>query len=397
METEVKVDLGSFRLETRAWLKKNCPQSMRLPVKTTSDMYWGGRNAKFSSDDQKMWFEKMLEKKWIVPHWEKKYGGGGLTPEENNILVQEMARLGCRKPLFSFGIAMLGPALLKFATEEQKLRYLPEIVKGKIWWCQGYSEPNAGSDLAGLQMKAEDKGDHYMVNGSKVWTTYADKADWIFCLVRTNSQASKHNGISFLLIDMLTQGVSTRPIKLISGKSPFCETFFDNVKVPKTNMIGTLNDGWTIAKYLLTHERKMIGGVGETDIKQEISKIAKEKIGISSGQLKDSFLRPQIAKFEMNESIFDITIQRIMDEDKSGKKAALLSSFFKYYGTELNIKREELLMQIGGTDSLLWVANENNDADAARKFCRSKGNSIEGGTSEIQLNIIAKRILNLPS
>ena len=370
---------------------------MRLPVKTTSDMYWGGRNAKFSSDDQKMWFEKMLEKKWIVPHWEKKYGGGGLTPEENNILVQEMARLGCRKPLFSFGIAMLGPALLKFATEEQKLRYLPEIVKGKIWWCQGYSEPNAGSDLAGLQMKAEDKGDHYMVNGSKVWTTYADKADWIFCLVRTNSQVSKHNGISFLLIDMLTQGVSTRPIKLISGKSPFCETFFDNVKVPKTNMIGTLNDGWTIAKYLLTHERKMIGGVGETDIKQEISKIAKEKIGISSGQLKDSFLRPQIAKFEMNESIFDITIQRIMDEDKSGKKAALLSSFFKYYGTELNIKREELLMQIGGTDSLLWVANENNDADAARKFCRSKGNSIEGGTSEIQLNIIAKRILNLPS
>ncbi len=397
METEVKVGLGSFRLETRAWLKKNCPQSMRLPVKTTSDMYWGGRNAKFSSDDQKMWFEKMLEKKWIVPHWEKKYGGGGLTPEENNILVQEMARLGCRKPLFSFGIAMLGPALLKFATEEQKLRYLPEIVKGKIWWCQGYSEPNAGSDLAGLQMKAEDKGDHYMVNGSKVWTTYADKADWIFCLVRTNSRVSKHNGISFLLIDMLTQGVSTRPIKLISGKSPFCETFFDNVKVPKTNMIGTLNDGWTIAKYLLTHERKMIGGVGETDIKQEISKIAKEKIGISSGQLKDSFLRPQIAKFEMNESIFDITIQRIMDEDKSGKKAALLSSFFKYYGTELNIKREELLMQIGGTDSLLWVANENNDADAARKFCRSKGNSIEGGTSEIQLNIIAKRILNLPS
>ena len=397
METAVKVDLGSFRLETRAWLQKNCPQSVRLPVKTTSDMYWGGRNAKFSSDDQKMWFEKMLEKKWIVPHWDKKYGGGGLSPEENNILVQEMARLGCRKPLFSFGIAMLGPALLKFATEEQKLRYLPEIVEGKIWWCQGYSEPNAGSDLAGLQMKAEDKGNHYMVNGSKVWTTYANKADWIFCLVRTNSQVSKHNGISFLLIDMLTQGVSTRPIKLISGKSPFCETFFDNVKVPKTNMIGTLNDGWTIAKYLLTHERKMIGGVGETDIKQEISKIAKEKIGISSGQLKDSFLRSQIAKFEMDENIFDITIERIMDEDKSGKKAALLSSFFKYYGTELNIKREELLMQIGGTDSLLWVANENNDADAARKFCRSKGNSIEGGTSEIQLNIIAKRILNLPS
>ena len=207
----------------------------------------------------------MLKKKWIVPYWEKKYGGGGLTPKENNILIQEMSRLGCRKPLYSFGIAMLGPALLKFATEDQKLRYLPEIIEGKIWWCQGYSEPNAGSDLAGLQTKAEDKGDHYLINGSKVWTSYADNADWIFCLTRTDLEAPKHNGISFILIDMSSPGVSVRPIKLISGKSPFCETFFDNVKVPKNNLIGNLNEGWTIAKYLLTHERQMIGGVGETE------------------------------------------------------------------------------------------------------------------------------------
>ncbi len=308
-----------------------------------------------------------------------------------------MSRLGCRKPLFSFGIAMLGPALLKFATEEQKLRYLPEIVEGKIWWCQGYSEPNAGSDLAGLQMKAKDKGDHYLINGSKVWTTYADNADWIFCLVRTNPDVAKHYGISFMLVDMSTIGVSVRPIKLISGKSPFCETFFDNVEVPKSNLIGTLNDGWTIAKYLLTHERQMIGGVGETDIKKEISEIAKDKLSMFSGQLDDSLLRAQIAKFEMDEKIFELTIQRIVDEDKSGKQSAALSSFFKYYGTELNIKREELLMQIGGNDALLWVANDHNDADAARRFCRSKGNTIEGGTSEIQLNIIAKRVLNLPS
>ena len=382
METTTKVDLGDFRLETRAWLEENCPESMRQPVKSTSDMYWGGRNAKFSSKDQRTWFEKMLKKKWIVPYWEKKYGGGGLTAEENNILIQEMSRLGCRKPLFSFGIAMLGPALLKFATEEQKLRYLPEIVEGKIWWCQGYSEPNAGSDLAGLQMKAKDKGDHYLINGSKVWTTYADNADWIFCLVRTNPDVAKHYGISFMLVDMSTIGVSVRPIKLISGKSPFCETFFDNVEVPKSNLIGTLNDGWTIAKYLLTHERQMIGGVGETDIKKEISEIAKDKLSMFSGQLDDSLLRAQIAKFEMDEKIFELTIQRIVDEDKSGKQSAALSSFFKYYGTELNIKREELLMQIGGNDALLWVANDHNDADAARRFCRSKGNTIEGGTSE---------------
>ena len=397
METTTKVDLGNFRLETRAWLEENCPMSAREPVKRSSDMYWGGRNAKFTSKDQKIWFEKMLEKKWIVPYWEKKYGGGGLSPEENNILTQEMARLGCRKPLFSFGIAMLGPALLKFASEEQKLNYLPEIVEGKIWWCRGYSEPSAGSDLAGLQMKAEDKGDHYLINGSKVWTSYADNADWIFCLVRTNTDVPKHNGISFILIDMSTQGVSVRPIKLISGKSPFCETFFDNVKVPKSNLVGTLNDGWTIAKYLLTHERQMIGGVGGTEIKKEISKIAIDQLGLSSGQLNDSFLRTQIAKFEMDENIFELTIQRIVDEDKSGKQAAALSSFFKYYGTELNVKREELLIQIGGNDALLWVPNENNDANVARKFCRSKGNTIEGGTSEIQLNIIAKRVLNLPS
>tara|TARA_B110000238_G_scaffold200524_1_gene250956 strand:- start:2425 stop:3165 length:741 start_codon:yes stop_codon:yes gene_type:complete len=246
-------------------------------------------------------------------------------------------------------------------------------------------------------MKAEDKGDHYLINGSKVWTSYADNADWIFCLVRTNTDVPKHNGISFILIDMSTQGVSVRPIKLISGKSPFCETFFDNVKVPKSNLVGTLNDGWTIAKYLLTHERQMIGGVGGTEIKKEISKIAIDQLGLSSGQLNDSFLRTQIAKFEMDENIFELTIQRIVDEDKSGKQAAALSSFFKYYGTELNVKREELLIQIGGNDALLWVPNENNDANVARKFCRSKGNTIEGGTSEIQLNIIAKRVLNLPS
>ena len=397
METTLKEGLGNFRIESRAWLEENCPMSMRQPVKSTSDMYWGGRNSKFSSEDQKIWFEKMLEKRWIVPYWEKKYGGGGLSQEENSILTQEMLRLGCRKPLFSFGIAMLGPALLKFATEEQKLRFLPEIVEGKIWWCQGYSEPNAGSDLASLQTKAEDKGDHYLINGSKVWTTYADNSDWIFCLVRTDSKASKHNGISFILIDMLIEGISVRPIKLISGKSPFCETFFDNVKVSKSNLVGTLNDGWTIAKYLLTHERQMIGGVGGTDIKREISEIAKNQLSFSSGQLKDSFLRGQIAKFEMDENIFELTIQRIMEEDRSGKQAAALSSFFKYYGTELNIKREELLMQIGGNDALLWVPNDDNDADTARKFCRSKGNTIEGGTSEIQLNIIAKRVLNLPS
>ena len=397
METTTKKDLKDFRLETRQWLEEHCPKSMRTPLKDSSDYYWGGRNPTFSSEDQKVWFEKNLEKKWIVPYWDKQYGGGGLSAEENNILNQEMTRIGARKPLFSFGVSMLGPALHKFANEEQKMRFLPDITAGKTWWCQGYSEPNAGSDLAGLQTRAEDKGDHYSISGSKVWTSYADKSDWIFCLVRTDFDAPKHNGISFLLIDMVSEGVSTRPIKLISGKSPFCETFFDNVKVPKENLIGTLNEGWTIAKYLLTHERQMIGGVGETDIRRELHEIAKESLPLKDGVLSDAVLRSEIAVQGMNDSIFEMTIQRIMDEAKTGVNAGALSSFFKYYGTEQNVSRMELMTAITGSDGLVWESKNEDAKVQARLFCRSKGNTIEGGTSEIQLGIIAKRILNLPS
>ena len=397
METKVNIDLTNFRMETRKWLEDNCPLSMREPTKDPSQLYWGGRNGEFSSDDQKLWFERMLEKKWIVPYWEVKYGGGGLSNEQNNILNQEMSRLGCRKPHYNFGISMLGPAMLKFANEEQKLNYLPEIVQGKIRWCQGYSEPNAGSDLANLQTKAEDKGDYFLVTGSKVWTSYAEKADWIFCLVRTDSSSSKHTGISFLLIDMASEGVSTRPIKLISGKSPFCETFFDSVKVPKANLVGTLNDGWTIAKYLLTHERQMIGGIGETDKKLHISDEAINVMSKNNGILSDTILRSKISEFEMNEEIFDLTIRRTMDEEKSGNNSGAASSFFKYYGTELNIQREELRLKINGFSSTEWNSKASENGKQARYFCRTKGNSIEGGTHEVQLNIIAKRILGLPT
>ena len=396
METQVKVDLTSFRMETRKWLEDNCPESMREKLTDPNQVYWGGRKAEFSNKDQKVWFEKMLEKKWIVPYWESKYGGGGLSLEQNNVLNQEMGRLGCRKPHINFGITMLGPAMLKFASEEQKLHYLPQISEAKIRWVQGYSEPNAGSDLANLQTKAEDKGDHFLVTGSKVWTSFGDKGDWIFCLVRTDS-SSKHKGVSFLLIDMASEGVTTRPIKLISGNSPFTETFFDSVKVPKENLVGTLNEGWTIAKYLLTHERQMIGGIGDTDKKEYLRDEAIKVLGKNNDILSDTILRSKIAELEMNQEIFDLTIQRTMDEHKAGNSSGAASSFFKYYGTELNVKREELLIQIGGDEALLWVPNQDNDADLARKFCRSKGNTIEGGTSEIQLNIIAKRVLNLPS
>ena len=396
METIID-HLTEFRKETRAWLEENCPVSMRGQTKDIAELYWGGRNSDFTSEDQKIWFKRMHDKGWIVPYWDKKYGGGGLSPLENKILAEEMTRLRCKQPLFSFGISMLGPALLKFATEEQKGHYLKDIVDAKIRWCQGYSEPNAGSDLAGLQMKAVDKGDHFLVNGSKIWTSYGDNADWIFCLVRTNTEVKKQEGISFLLIDMNSEGVEARPIQLISGKSAFTETFFDDVKVPKENLVGELNKGWTIAKYLLTHERQMIGGIGEADQKFSTRDVVVDAVGLHNGVLNDSILRTELVTHEMNLAIYDMTIERAIDEAKAGNNSGAASSLFKYFGTELNVEAMEIIMTAGGMDELAIEGEATSNGFIAKRFLRSKGNTIEGGTSEIQLNIISKNILGLPS
>jgi len=396
-DTKTQTELDNFRKETKLWLTENCPESMRMPFQGSADYFWGGRNTVFQSEEQKQWFEVMRDRGWTVPHWPKVYGGGGLNKAENAILQSEMRRLGCRVPLVSFGISMLGPALLKFGNEAQKKEHLPKIVAGEIRWCQGYSEPNAGSDLANIQTKADVKENHFVVNGQKVWTSYADQADWIFCLVRTNNEGRKQAGISFLLIDMLTKGVSTRPIKLISGKSPFCETFLDNVKVPKENLVGEQNFGWGIAKYLLTHEREMIGALGDVQIKTPLHQSAINAIGLLKGVLRDPTLRSDIARWSVNKAAFDLTLKRTMDEAKAGQSLGAVSSFLKYYGTELNKDRLELLLAVGGFEGLEWEGESSNEGDLARTFCRTKGNSIEGGTSEIQLNIIAKHILKLPS
>jgi acyl-CoA dehydrogenase len=309
-----------------------------------------------------------------------------------------MARIHALAPLESFGISMLGPALLKYGSQEQKLRFLPPIVRGEIRWCQGYSEPNAGSDLAGLQTRAEDKGDHWLVNGQKIWTSYADKADWIFCLVRTDFDAPKHQGISFLLFDMETPGVSTKPIRLISGASPFCETFFDNVKVPKEQLVGELNRGWDIAKYLLTHEREMISNVfGVTGAGQAtLPEIAASRIGLHDGRLAEPGLRADIARLQMDAEAFRLTLERVRDEAKAGVGTGAASSMLKYYGTELNKQRQELMVSVFGADALGWEGARFDEGFVPRMWLRSKGNSIEGGTSEVQLNVIAKRILGLP-
>ncbi|WP_374763663.1 acyl-CoA dehydrogenase family protein [Yunchengibacter salinarum] len=383
-------DLDAFRTHVREWLADNCPQSMRTPMSGEKDICWGGRHFRFQSEDQKLWLERMAAKGWTVPTWPKEYGGGGLSREEDKILRAEMKRINARSPLDSFGIWMLGPALLKFGNEEQKKEHLPRIARGEIRWCQGYSEPGAGSDLASLRTRAEDAGDHYVVTGQKVWTSYADKSDMIFCLVRTSKE--KHTGISFLLFDMESEGVSTRPIKLISGTSPFCETFMDGVKVPKENLVGKEGDGWTIAKYLLTHERAMIG---DTRIPRPLNAIAKERLG--EGRIADPFLRTDMAAHEIDAAAFMYTMERANDEAKAGAGLGAYSSMLKYYGTELNKDRHELIMRIHGSEAFEWEGQFSNDGEVPRAWLRTKANSIEGGTSEVMLNIIAKRILELPS
>lgn len=387
-------DLDTFRMETRTWLEANCPAEMREPIKGDEDMCWGGRNYEFQSEAQKVWLERMVAQGWTVPTWPKEYGGADLSRQEEIVLLQEMKRINARSPLSSFGIWMLGPALLKFGNPEQKAAHLPPIARGEIRWCQGYSEPGAGSDLASLKTKAEDMGDYYLVNGQKVWTSYADKADWIFCLVRTDNSGKKHHGISFVLFDMESEGVEARPIKLISGKSPFCETFLTDVKVPKENLVGEEHKGWSIAKYLLTHEREMIGGGNE--VGRPLHEIAAASLGLDAGRLSDSMLRAKIAEAEIDEWAFNLTVKRKLAEAKAGASLGADSSMLKYYGTELNKRKFELMMDATGHEGLEWESERSNEGKMARSWLRTKGNSIEGGTSEVQLNIISKHILQLP-
>lgn len=390
--------LETFRAETRAWLEANCPASMRTPM-PEDERVWGGRNPVFKHPDSQRWLAAMVERGWTVPTWPREYGGGGLSASEALVLKEEMQRLRCRQPLFGFGISMLGPVLLTRGTSAQKAEFLPPIARGEIRWCQGYSEPGAGSDLASLQTRAEDRGEHWLVNGQKVWTSYAHLADWIFCLVRTSTE-SKHGGISFLLFDMASPGVEARPIKLISGASAFCETFFTNVEVPKANLVGNINGGWDIAKELLQHERGMISEIGRTvgGTTPPVDVIAQRYLGLADGSISDPVLRDAVARHVMDDHAFALTLRRAAEESSAGAANGGLSSMFKYYGTEQNKRKFELILKCAGTAALGWEGEDFTEEELTicRTWLRSKGNSIEGGTSEIQLNVIAKRVLGLP-
>jgi alkylation response protein AidB-like acyl-CoA dehydrogenase len=390
-------DLDTFRHETHRWLDSTAPAEMRTPPRSPDDVCWGGRHGKYPEPTLR-WLAVMAERGWTAPTWPREYGGGGLSKDEAKILREEMAKLRLRPPLIGFGLEMIGPLLLETGNEEQKREHLPKIVRGQIRWCQGYSEPGAGSDLAGLQTRAVRDGDDYILNGQKVWTSYADKADWMFLLVRTDTTV-KHAGITFILMDMESPGVSVKPILLISGSSPFCETFIENVRVPVKNVVGQVNGGWAIAKMLLRFERNMIADVfKEREDRSRLIKMAQRYLSGENGRVSDPIVRDRVTQIEIDQLCMDLTLSRSREGIKIGKPPGPETSIFKLYGTELNQRRRELMMQIAGPQGLGWEGPGFAPEELAltRDWLRSRGNTIEGGTSEVQLNIIAKNVLGLP-
>ncbi|MGB0262523.1 MAG: acyl-CoA dehydrogenase family protein [Henriciella sp.] len=390
MNLEFSAEETAFREEVRTFIDENYPEHLK-----------GGSQLEEATPEDMLAWHKILGKKgWSVPAWPVEYGGTGWTSTQRYIWSEENARVDAIMPL-PFGVAMVAPVIYTFGTQEQKDRFLPKIRSGEEWWCQGYSEPGAGSDLAGLQTKCEDKGDHWLINGQKVWTSYADQADWIFCLVRTDTSV-KHDGISFLVFDMQSEGVETRPIKLISGSSPFCETFFTDVKVPKEQLVGKLNAGWTIAKRLLQFERSSIsaGGFGSTGGSGILppQEYAKHHVGVDeTGRLSDGDLRGRLAEHLMFSKAFGLTIERSTQEAKAGQEVGHTASIMKYAAAKLNQDKCEFLVETLGTAGLGWQGEgfDEGALKATRSWLRSKGNSIEGGTSEVNLNVIAKRVLGL--
>jgi alkylation response protein AidB-like acyl-CoA dehydrogenase len=402
------VEIEAFRQQVREFLEKVAPQSLR-GLNDPKYAYWGGRKPELPHPDAQRYCELAAERGLTAVTWPKEYGGGGLTAAHEKAFHQELAKLGFPAPLTGFGLTMIGPTLLQFGTDEQKAEHLPRITRGQIRWCQGYSEPNAGSDLASLQTSAVLDGDDYVLNGQKIWTSYGEKSDWMFVLVRSNPTAKKQQGITFILIDMQHPGVEVRPILLISGASPFCETFFTDARAKAKDVIGGLHNGWTVAKALLGHERTMIANVfgasggarNSTDKKNAIAELGREYLGeVADGshKLADPVLRDAITQITMDTRCFLATVARNADNIKAGHRPGPESSLFKVYGTELNQRREELLLKIRGPQALGWegAGFDKEELDKTRDWLRSRGNTIEGGTSEVQLNIIAKRVLELP-
>ena len=396
MADGVTTDLEAFRLEVRDWLKQNFPQSLI----GRSDLAALESPAPVEGD-YKLWKERMADRGWGVPTWPAAYGGGGLSSEQAKILRQEMAAIGAWNPIVGMGIMMFGPTLLEYGTEAQKAQHIPPIARGELRWCQGYSEPGAGSDLASLQTKAEDRGDSFLVNGQKFWTSGAQWADWCFCLVRTDF-TKKHEGISFLLIDMRAPGVETRPIKLIAGSSPFCETFFTDVSVPKENLVGPLNGGWTVGKRLLEHERNSLSGGTDGPPRvdpADLTRHAKAYIGLDeSGRLADRDFRTRMTQNQMDAHAYALTLRRVAEAGRSERGPSAAVSIMKLAASKLHTDTAELIVEAMGRQGLGWEGEgfSSEEIAAGRQYLRIKSSTIAGGSTEVQNNIVSKRVLGLP-
>ena len=381
--------LEDFRAEAREWLTANCPPGVRAGQP-------GDR------DDARVWRERLIEKGWSAPTWPTEYGGGGLSNEEYMVLIQELRSVRATVPFGGMGLSLIGPTLLELGTEDQKRRHIPPIVRGEVNWCQGYSEPSSGSDLASLRTRAVDNGDHFVINGQKIWTSGAQFADWMFALVRTDPDVPKHEGISFVLLTMHQPGVTVKPIRLISGSSPFCETFFDNAIAKKEDLVGELNKGWTIGKRLLQFERgsmaSLVGGAAVREAGPTLEGRAKEYAGEVNGRIADDALRARIIGHNIDNQAFRLTQRRTMEEAKDGRTPGPATSIFKMYGTELQQDKSSLLVEMRGTQGLGWEGNafSNQEIGDTRTFLANRAASIYSGSNEIQRNIIAKRVLGLP-
>lgn len=394
------LDIDIFRTDARTWLEANFPPSL----KGKQGLFMMGDPAIGRADaDYERWRKAVGERGWGTPTWPAAYGGGGLSGAEARVLNAEMARIGAWNPIGGMGTMMFGPTLLEYGSEAQKQQHIPAIARGEVRWCQGFSEPGAGSDLASLATKCEAKvdesgGDYWLVNGQKIWTSGAQYADMCFCLVRTDT-ARKHEGISFLLIDMRAPGVEVRPILLISGTSPFCETFFTDVQVPKENLVGPLNGGWTIAKRLLQHERQgLASGSGARGAGPNLGQLAEKYVGRDEqGRIDDPDLRARLIDNTVRAKAYGQTLARVTAESKAGAGPNAAVSVLKYVGAKVNQERHELALKIMGSAGLGWEGEgySKEELEAVRMWLGGKAFSIYGGSHEIQNNIVAKRVLGL--
>ncbi|MBT3898842.1 MAG: acyl-CoA dehydrogenase [Gammaproteobacteria bacterium] len=391
------MSLETFRLETRNWLADNCPPGARGPGEISN----GSTKIDIKDSDTRVWIERMVEKGWTVPSWPKAYGGGGLSTDEVIVLLQEMKAISARPALSSFGTSMIGPTLLEYGTEEQKQRHLPRIARAEVEWCQGYSEPGSGSDLASLQTRAVLEGDQFIINGQKTWTSGAHNADWMFILVRTDKDVPKHEGISFMLLPMDQPGVDVRPIPLISGVSTFNDTFFDNAVAARNDLVGELNRGWTVGKRLLQHERSGMESLlaGSTSKKDEsLLGIAKEYLGVTDGKLAEPLTRDEIVTYQMNSESLQLTRKRVVEETQSGATPGPATSIFKVISSELEQKNYDLITKVRGSRGFGVDELEFSEQERAivKQFFFTRAASIYSGSNEVQRNIIAKRVLGLP-